>query len=88
MYEPGRGEKESRESVSAPKNILPSPEKLLPSAVGGSAKGKTSPEWNTTNLGLRLAADAGSAATASALVAPIICVIDRYAAQNSRVLSD
>jgi hypothetical protein len=36
--------------------------------------------WNTTNLGLRLGADASCAATASILVAPIICVIDRYAA--------
>ena len=33
--------------------------------------------WNTANLGLRLGADATSAATASALVAPIICIIDR-----------
>lgn len=34
--------------------------------------------WNTSGLGLRIGADAASAATASALVAPIICVIDRY----------
>ena len=33
--------------------------------------------WNTANLGLRFGADASSAATASALVAPLICVIDR-----------
>ncbi len=33
--------------------------------------------WNTKNLGLRLAADAVSAASAAALVAPIIAIIDR-----------
>lgn len=33
--------------------------------------------WNTTNLGLRMGADAASAATASALIAPVICVIDK-----------
>lgn len=34
--------------------------------------------WNTTNLGLRLAADGAAAATAGVLVAPIITVIDKY----------
>jgi hypothetical protein len=33
--------------------------------------------WNTSHLGLRLGADALAAASASVLVAPIICVIDR-----------
>jgi hypothetical protein len=33
--------------------------------------------WNLKNLGLRIGADATSAATASALVAPVICIIDR-----------
>lgn len=36
-------------------------------------------KWNTSNLSSRLGADATSAASASVLVAPIICVIDRYA---------
>lgn len=35
-------------------------------------------QWNTTNLGWRLGADLTSAASASAMVAPVICVIDRY----------
>jgi hypothetical protein len=34
-------------------------------------------KWNTNKLGLRLGADALAAASASVLVAPIICVIDR-----------
>ncbi|ETN47234.1 uncharacterized protein HMPREF1541_01426 [Cyphellophora europaea CBS 101466] len=34
-------------------------------------------EWNTNSLGSRLGADAASAASASILVAPVICVIDR-----------
>ena len=77
MYEPGRGGKESTQPVKIAENILPSPEKLLPAAVGEGSQTNTTRRWNTTNLGLRLAADAGSAATASALVAPVICVIDR-----------
>lgn len=36
--------------------------------------------WNSSNLGLRLAADASAAGTASVLVSPIISVIDRYGA--------
>ncbi len=35
-------------------------------------------QWNTASLGLRLGADLTSAASASALIAPVICVIDRY----------
>ncbi|KAL2396980.1 putative membrane protein [Exophiala dermatitidis] len=34
-------------------------------------------QWNTANLGLRIGADLASAASASALIAPVICVIDR-----------
>lgn len=34
-------------------------------------------EWNTTNLGLRLASDAAAAASAGALVAPAISMVDR-----------
>lgn len=38
-------------------------------------------QWNTSSLGLRVAADLTSAATASALIAPIISVIDRLVSQ-------
>jgi len=38
---------------------------------------KLQQKWNTKNLGLRLGADATSAASAAALVAPIISIIDR-----------
>ncbi|KAI9732282.1 MAG: hypothetical protein M1818_007602 [Claussenomyces sp. TS43310] len=40
-------------------------------------------QWNTKNLGLRLAADFGSAASAAALVAPIIAVIDKSIMENA-----
>ena len=52
---------------------MPKPEIRLPTVKKEEIVGK----WNTQNLGLRFGADASSAAVASALVAPIICVIDR-----------
>jgi len=36
-----------------------------------------STRWNTKNLGLRLASDAASAASAAIIIAPIITVIDQ-----------
>lgn len=33
--------------------------------------------WNTKNLGLRLGVDAASAACATAMIAPLIAMIDR-----------
>ena len=38
---------------------------------------QTKRPWNTKNLGLRLGADAAAAASAAALVAPVISIIDR-----------
>lgn len=38
----------------------------------------TTRSWNAQQLGLRLGADAASAATASLLVAPVITIIDQY----------
>ena len=52
---------------------MPKPEIRLPTPGQEELLGR----WNTTNLGLRFGVDASSAAAASALVAPIICVIDR-----------
>lgn len=46
-------------------------ESLLPKAV------KKEREYNTNKLGLRLAADAAAAASAGALVAPLITMIDK-----------
>ena len=34
-------------------------------------------QWNTSHLALRLGADACAAASASILVSPLICLIDR-----------
>lgn len=59
------------------------PSDLLDAAIavpkvedGGIAKDALQ-RWNTGRLGLRLGADAASAATASLLVAPIITIIDQ-----------
>lgn len=41
------------------------------------------PEYNNSNLGLRLGADVASAAATAAAVAPIICTIDRSIIVNS-----
>jgi hypothetical protein len=49
-------------------SILPSKE-ILPQA--------NMPEWNTKNLGQRLAVDAACGATAGFLVAPIVSMVDK-----------
>ncbi|KAM5347964.1 hypothetical protein ACJ41O_007788 [Fusarium nematophilum] len=43
----------------------------------------TTTTWNTKNLGIRLLADAASAASAASLVAPIIAIIDRSIMENA-----
>lgn len=43
----------------------------------GKMNEKTAKTWNTENLGQRLAVDAGCAATAGALVAPIVSMVDK-----------
>lgn len=53
------------------------PQIPVPSVKSGRLEPGKVVQWNTSNLGLRLAADLTSAATASALIAPIISVIDR-----------
>jgi hypothetical protein len=50
----------------------------LPPERAAMPTSKTTSEWNTSSLGLRVGADAASAATASVLVSPIICMLDRY----------
>ena len=54
----------------------------LPPEVVISAKmaSSSTSKWNMTGLGARLGVDVVSAATASITVAPVISVIDRYAA--------
>lgn len=46
------------------------------------------PRWNTEQLGLRIGADALSAACAGILVAPIVTMIDRYFPYPSRAIPD
>jgi hypothetical protein len=64
-----------------PQPSLQFPKPSFPLTYSGKAKlSPTAQEraWNTSNLALRLAADASAAASASILVSPIICIIDRY----------
>lgn len=50
---------------------LPAPKPKLDAAV------KPQRKWNTKNLGGRLATDLVSAASAGAMIAPVISIIDR-----------
>lgn len=59
------------------KTSIPVPEPQL--SKRDTASPKTESRWNTRNLALRLAADIASAASAAALVAPLISIIDKYA---------
>ena len=70
----------SRPSLTAQQPLqFPRPSLSLPHNAKANfqptAQEKT---WNSSNLSLRLAADASAAGTASILVSPIITVIDRY----------
>ncbi|KAI1310438.1 hypothetical protein F5Y03DRAFT_39540 [Xylaria venustula] len=64
-------------TVAAPR--LPAPSKQpaveMPSQL--------SQQWNTKNLGLRIGADAVSAACAASLIAPVISIIDRSIMENT-----
>lgn len=74
------GDEESWQTrLDATRPSLPSPEKspTAPTLMEGPVEPENVVRWNTENLGLRLGADASSAAGASILVAPAICVIDR-----------
>lgn len=65
--------------------VVDTPPKIsLPIKLNGLAiKEKEAPipkekkQWNTKNLGQRIAIDAMSAGSAGGLVAPIICMIDK-----------
>ncbi|KAF2725964.1 hypothetical protein K431DRAFT_317378 [Polychaeton citri CBS 116435] len=48
-----------------------------------AANTRKTAEWNTKNLGGRLLVDAGSAATAGGLVAPLVSMIDRAIMENA-----
>lgn len=77
LEESGREDKTSDKSLSVSSKLLAQAEKFVVPGAVTSPTQETGSKWNTTNLGLRLGADAASAATASVLVAPVICVIDQ-----------
>jgi hypothetical protein len=62
--------------VPKPPQVLLPPTTPKPASTA-TTKPTLSTQWNTTNLGLRIFADATSAASASILVAPLITIIDR-----------
>lgn len=64
-------------SQSSPRDILDNAATPIPKIKYQELKSSTIQGWNTKNLGLRLGTDVASAATASLLVAPVICVIDQ-----------
>jgi hypothetical protein len=60
----------------SPSLMIDTPQVHLP-PVGRYSREGSGQRWDTANLGLRISADFASAASAAALVAPIITVIDR-----------
>lgn len=76
----------SIESKNTPLDVrLPTPKpdvaKKIEKVVPGQAE-----NWNTRNLGLRVAADGASALSAGLLVAPVITMIDKYASPSLKII--
>lgn len=65
-------------SQQQPSSILSNAQIVVPDIKEGRLQTKPAEGWNIARLGLRLGADAASAATASSMVAPVICIIDQY----------
>ncbi|KAK5624557.1 hypothetical protein RRF57_000274 [Xylaria bambusicola] len=73
-------------SEPVPATSLPLEAKPIPIPTKQQAVGmpsKVSDQWNTRNLGLRLGADALSAACAASMIAPLISIIDRSIMENT-----
>ncbi|KAK9774702.1 hypothetical protein SCAR479_08522 [Seiridium cardinale] len=56
---------------------------VMPTKPSEEVKAQLQKTWNTKNLGLRVAADFASAASAACLIAPLISVIDRSIMENA-----
>lgn len=76
--EPGREDCSSKDSNTSPRDALQPPQIPAPNVHRTSLDANALSQWNTAKLGLRVGADLISAAGASCLIAPVICVIDRY----------
>lgn len=85
--ESGSEQRASTTSLSISNELLSQADQILPGFSETSSGQEKTSKWNTTNLGLRFGADAASAATASVLVAPVICVIDRYGLPQPSTIS-
>ncbi|KAL6244544.1 hypothetical protein RBB50_008786 [Rhinocladiella similis] len=75
--EPGREDCSSKDSNTSPRDALQPPQIPAPNVHRTSLDANALSQWNTAKLGLRVGADLISAAGASCLIAPVICVIDR-----------
>ena len=73
-------------SNDSPAALIPTSQVLLPPVQNVTRRPKKEVQWNTARVGLRLGADFTSAASAAALIAPIITVIDRYVFDLSTTL--
>ncbi|KIW19913.1 hypothetical protein PV08_00488 [Exophiala spinifera] len=75
--EPGRENETPTDSRTSLRHALQPPQIPRPAVHQHSLQPDAVSDWNTANLGLRVGADLASAAGASSLIAPVICVIDR-----------
>lgn len=70
-------------SPAEPSHLISAASIPVPKVSDGRLTADAVQGWNTSNIGLRLGADATSAATASVLVAPVITIIDRAIVQKA-----
>ncbi|KAI0966265.1 hypothetical protein F4678DRAFT_297270 [Xylaria arbuscula] len=72
------------DSISNLTGTVPAPRLPAPSKQPAvEMPSELSQQWNTKNLGLRLGADAVSAACAASLIAPVISMVDRSIMENT-----
>lgn len=70
-------ERDDKLSAVTPQFKLESPAKLPIPTPKIDMAAKLERKWNTKNLGLRLGVDAVAAASAAALIAPVVSIIDK-----------
>ncbi|KAJ8607659.1 hypothetical protein MRB53_040122 [Persea americana] len=70
-------------SITSPLYLMPALEQALAAPPKDALPEQTSATWNTDALTSRLGADVASAATAAALIVPVITIIDRSITQKA-----
>ncbi|EOO01136.1 hypothetical protein UCRPA7_3422 [Phaeoacremonium minimum UCRPA7] len=76
-------ERDDKLSAVTPQFKLESPAKLPIPTPKIDMAAKLERKWNTKNLGLRLGVDAVAAASAAALIAPVVSIIDKSVMENA-----